>query len=250
LPQRRAANPRAPQENLLFTQLSVEANTLFNSMLVSNQQLAAHLFAVMSLILTVAGFLARPMVTLRWLAAGSSVALLGYGVLHPSIISCVVSAVLLPVNVYRALEASRLTRRVKKAAGDANMAGLWLKPYMKASSYKAGHVLFNKGDHADKLFLLVDGEMNLADIGRPLEPGRVFGEIALFSPTRIRTHTVQCATDCTVLEIHETTVRQLYFQNPSFGFHLIDLLVSRLSNDVDRVEKQIATADTPIQDSA
>ena len=234
----------------MFTQLSAEGTALFNSMLASNQQLAAHLFAGLSLILTVAGFLARPMVTLRWLAAGSSVALLGYGVLHPSVISCVISAVLLPINVYRALEASRLTRRVKKAAGDANMAGLWLRPYMKANSYKSGHVLFNKGDHADKLFLLVDGEMNLADLGRPLEPGRVFGEIALFSPTRIRTHTVQCATDCTVLEIHETTVRQLYFQNPSFGFHLIDLLVSRLSNDVDRVEKQMATVDAPIQDSA
>jgi CRP/FNR family transcriptional regulator, cyclic AMP receptor protein len=243
----RAASLQAPREKPLFAQLSAEANTLFNSMLASNQQLAAHLFAMLSLILTVAGFLARPMVTLRWLAAGSSVALMGYGVLHPSIISCVISAVLLPVNVYRALEASRLTRRVKKAAGDANMAGLWLKPYMKAKNYKAGHVLFNKGDHADKLFLLVDGEMMLADIGRPLEPGRVFGEIALFSPTRVRTHTVQCATDCTVLEIHETTVRQLYFQNPSFGFHLIDLLVSRLSNDVDRVEKQMATAETQSQ---
>jgi len=199
---------------------------------------------MLSVVLTVAGYLVRPMVTLRWLAAGSSVALMGYGVLHPSVISCAVSAVLLPVNVYRALEASRLTRRVMRAASDANMAGLWLKPYMRANNYKAGHVLFNKGDHADKLFLLVNGEMKLSDIGRALEPGRVFGEIALFSPTRIRTHTVQCVTDCTVLEIHETAVRQLYFENPSFGFHLIDLLVSRLSNDVDRVEKQVAAADT------
>ena len=210
----------------------------------SHQQLAAHLFLMLSVVLTVAGYLVRPMVTLRWLAAGSSVALMGYGVLHPSVISCAVSAVLLPVNVYRALEASRLTRRVMRAASDANMAGLWLKPYMRANNYKAGHVLFNKGDHADKLFLLVNGEMKLSDIGRALEPGRVFGEIALFSPTRIRTHTVQCVTDCTVLEIHETAVRQLYFENPSFGFHLIDLLVSRLSNDVDRVEKQVAAADT------
>ena len=228
---------------MLLTQLSTEANALFNAMLGSQQQLAAHLFAVLSLILSVAGYLARPMVTLRWLAAGGSVALLGYGVLHPSIISCVISAVILPINVYRALEASRLTKRVNRAAGDANLAGLWLKPYMKAKNYKAGHVLFNKGDHADKLFLLVEGDMRLADIDRPLEPGRVFGEIALFSPTRIRTHTVQCITACMVLEIHETTVKQLYFENPSFGFHLIDLLVSRLSNDVDRVEKRVAASD-------
>lgn len=235
---------RAPRETALITQFINEANALFNSMLVSHQQMAAHLFAALSLLLSVLGFLARPMVTLRWLAAGSSVALMGYGALHPSIISFAISAVILPINVYRALEASQLTRRVMRAASDANMAGLWLKPYMKARKYKAGQVLFNKGDHADKLFLLLDGEMNLSDIGRALEPGRVFGEIALFSPTRIRTHTVQCVSECTVLEIHETTVRQLYFQNPSFGFHLIDLLVSRLSNDVDRMEKQVAAADT------
>ncbi len=221
-----------------LTQLTAEATALLNSMVASHQQLAAHLFLMLSVLLSVAGYLVRPMVTLRWLAAGASVALLGYGVLHPSIISCVVSAVLLPINVYRALEASRLTRRVKRAAGDSNMAGLWLKPYMQAKKYKAGHVLFSKGDHADQLFLLVDGEMTLADIGTPLETGRVFGEIALFSPTHIRTHTVQCTTDCTVLEIHESTVKQLYFENPTFGFHLIDLLVSRLSSDVDRVERQ------------
>jgi hypothetical protein len=41
-----------------------------------------------------------------------------------------------------------------------------------------------------------------------------------------------------VLEIHGRTVKQLYYQNPSFGFHLIELLAGRLSADVERAEAQ------------
>jgi CRP-like cAMP-binding protein len=78
--------------------------------------------------------------------------------------------------------------------------------------------------------------MALADIGQPLPQGRIFGEIALFSPDHRRTHTVQALGPCTVLEIHESTVRQLYYQHPAFGFHLIDLLAEGLARDVARAE--------------
>jgi len=40
-----------------------------------------------------------------------------------------------------------------------------------------------------------------------------------------------------LLELDEGTVRQLYFQNPAFGFHLIELLVGRLGSDVARAER-------------
>ena len=68
----------------------------------------------------------------------------------------------------------------------------------------------------------------------------IFGEIALFSPEHVRTNTVRCLTRCVVLSIHESTVRQLYFQNPAFGFHLIELLAARLSTDVKSVEQRWA----------
>ena len=43
-----------------------------------------------------------------------------------------------------------------------------------------------------------------------------------------------------MLYIDQSTVRELYYQNPDFGFELIGLVASRLSADVARLEEQIA----------
>ena len=208
----------------------------------SPRQIVAHLGAAVGIVLVLAGAFVRTMIPLRWLAVGSNTGLLVYGALHPSTLTLLIAALLLPLSVYRAVEVTRLSHRVNRAEVDADLAELWLKPYMKTRRLKAGQTLFCKGDRASRLYLLVHGRMELADIGQPLETGRIFGEIALFSPSRIRTHTARCVTACTVLEIEESTVRQLYFQNPAFGFHLIDLLARRLSSDVERAEQRRGSA--------
>ena len=161
---------------------------------------------------------------------------MAFGVLHPSLSTLAVAVALLPINIYRAVEITRLTRRVSRAELEADQAGLWLKPYMKARKFKAGHTLFNKDDKAEHLYLLVDGQMELAEIGKPVEPGSILGEIALFSPGGLHTMTARCINACTVLQIHDSTVKQLYYQNPSFGFHLIHLLAGRLGADISRAE--------------
>jgi hypothetical protein len=215
---------------------SVEATAYVAAMLSSPAHLVAALAAVVGIGLVVFGSFARTMLPLRWLAVGSDSALLIYGVLQPSTITLLLAATLLPINVFRAVEVTRLTRRVARAQADTDLTGLWLRPYMKARRIKAGHNLFNKGERANRLYLLVDGEMELSDIGKRLESGRIFGEIALFSPSGLRTHTATCLSDCSVLEIHERTVKQLYYQNPAFGFHLIELLTGRLIADVERAD--------------
>ncbi len=212
------------------------------AVLASPQQTLAHLAAAIGLALVLAGALMRTMTPLRWLAVGSNLGLLIYGALRPSPITFCVAALLLPVNLYRAIEVTRLTRRVRRAQAAADHAGLWLKPYMKTKKLKAGQTLFSQGDPAEHLFLLVEGQLELVELGKLLEPGRIFGEIALFSPDRIRTNSVRCLSPCTVLRIHDSTVRQLYFQDPAFGFHLIDLLARRLSGDVQRVQAQLREA--------
>ena len=204
----------------------------------SPQQIVAHLAAALGVVFVSIAAFVRTMIPLRWLAVGSNVGLLVFGALHPSVPTMMVSGALLPINVWRALEMMRITRRVRRAAGDADLAAIWLRPYMKPMRLRAGRVLFRKGDKANRLFLLTSGELELVEAGTRLQPGRIFGEIALFSPEHVRTHTVRCVTRCVVLSIHESTVRQLYFQNPAFGFHLIELLAARLSTDVDRAERR------------
>ena len=204
----------------------------------SPAQLAAHLAAAVGIALVMAGALARTMMPLRWLAVGSNLGLLVYGALHPSPITLLIAALLLPINFYRAVEVTRLARRVSRAGVGTDMATIWLRPYMKKRRLKAGQTLCAKGDPADRLYLLADGRLELQGIGAVMEPGRIFGEIALFSPQRVRTQTLRCVTACTVLDIHESTVRQIFYQNPAFAFHLMELLAQHLSSDVERAQAQ------------
>ncbi len=217
-----------------------QARTYLALQAASPVQVVAHLAAAVGIGLVAAGALVRTMTPLRWLAVGSNLGLLVYGALHPSPITLLVAGLLLPINIFRAVEVTRLTRRVQHAGVAADLAGLWLRPHMKARRLKAGTTLFNKGDKADRLHLLAEGAMVLSDINEPLPAGRIFGEVALFSPSGLRTHGVRCVTACTVLEIHASTVRQLYFQNPAFGFHLIELLAANFSADIARAEQRLA----------
>lgn len=211
----------------------------------SPQQMAAHGAIALAFALTLLGAYARTMMPLRWLAAAAGVASLSYAVLAPSPITLLTAGLLLPLNLWRAVEVTRLTHRVRRAGVQADMAGVWLKPYMKSRRLKAGHILFAKGDLADRLYMLVHGEAVLAEIGRPLEVGRIFGEIALFSPDQTRTQTVRALSDCTLLEIAGGTVKELFYQSPAFGFHLIELLAGRLSADVQRAGQKAAPRELP-----
>ena len=193
-------------------------------------------------VLIIAGAFVKTMVPLRWLAVWSNFGFLAFGLLHPSLITALLYVVLLPINVVRLLEMLRLTRRVTAAAASADSSGIWLRPYMKQVRYKAGDVLFEKGDPAEHLYLLADGKVEFVEIRQTVGPGRMFGEIAFFAPSGRRTLTARCVENSLVLSVNQSTVRELYFQNPAFGFELIGLVATRLSADVARLEEQLAAA--------
>lgn len=192
--------------------------------------------AALSAALVIAGTFVKTMIPLRWLAVGSNVGFLIYGLMFPSLPMAVLHAVLLPINLWRAVEMVQLTRRVRRAAEARDTSGLWLRPYMKQRKLDAGELLFKKGDEADHLYMLASGRIELVEIGVTLVPGRIFGEIAFFAPDRKRTMSARAAEPCVLLSIDGTTVRQLYYQNPEFGFELIGLVALRLSSDVRRLE--------------
>jgi CRP-like cAMP-binding protein len=67
----------------------------------------------------------------------------------------------------------------------------------------------------------------------------MFGEIAFFSPDRLRTATARCTSVCTVLSIDETSFKQLFFENPDLGFEIVRLIAGRLTEDVHRLEDEL-----------
>lgn len=197
--------------------------------------------AVAALLVIVSSFV-KTMIPLRCLAVGGNLGFLVYGAIHPSLVMMLLHGALLPVNIYRAAEMVRLTRRVRAAAATGDLSGVWLKPYMRKQRLKAGDVLFRKGDTADHLYFLAEGRIEFVEIGEAMEPGTLFGEIAFFAPDKRRTLTARCTADCTVLRIDEATFQQLYFQNPAFGFQVVTLVAGRLMADRNRLEHRIAAS--------
>lgn len=196
--------------------------------------------AVLAAALIVVSAFVKTIVPLRWLAVASNLGFIVYGFLHPSPLILGLHATLLPVNLWRVLEMQRLTRRVRRASAADDQSGLWLQPHMRRRRMAAGSVLFRKGDAADRLYMLAEGEIELVESGRKMDTGRMFGEIAFFAPDRRRTATARCTTACIVLSIDESTFKQLYFQNPEFGFEIVRLIAGRLTEDVRRLEGELA----------
>jgi hypothetical protein len=184
----------------------------------------------------------KTMIPLRWLAIGSNFGFVAYGALHPSYPMLLLHAALVPINLYRLREMVQLTKRVAAATAEADMSGVWLKPYMRSTKRRAGTVLFKKGDRGDRLYLLAEGRIEMLEIGVDIHPGQIFGELAFFAPDRQRRATARCAVNCTVLSIDEDTMLELFYQNPAFGFKMVELVAGRLSADVDRANKQAAAA--------
>jgi CRP/FNR family transcriptional regulator, cyclic AMP receptor protein len=177
----------------------------------------------------------KTMVPLRALTVSSDLVLLVAAAMAPEPAAVVLYLVLIPVNTYRLFEVMRITRRVTQASEAGDLSGLWLRHYMKSKRLARGDVLFHKGDHADALYLLIEGELELVEIGKLQPPCQLFGEISFFSPERRRTLTARCRTDCVVLSVSESVFKQLYFQNPKLAFHVSSLIAHRLGADIQRL---------------
>jgi hypothetical protein len=210
------------------------------------QQAPLHLLALVSAAvagaLVVVSAFVKTMIPLRWLAVGSNIGFIVYGLAHPSLLMVLLHGVLLPVNLWRVVQMRQLTRRVMAVAADPQQVGLWLRPYMRSRQHRPGHVLFERGAVADRMYLLTDGAVDLPDVNQSLGPGDLFGEIAFFAPDGRRSSRAVCRTRCTVLSIDRDIFLQLVHQNPAFGLQLLHLVTARLSRDLQRARGAAASA--------
>jgi len=188
-----------------------------------------------------ASFAVKNMLSLRALALVGNIFFIAYGYVESLLPSLVLNAILLPLNVVRMWEITRLSKEIARATRDSPVSQ-WLLPHMRRRAFKAGEVLFRKGDTADILLYIASGELKLVELDRSLGPGELIGEIGLFSPEKTRSQTLVCETDGELYEMTDEMIFQLYFQNPKLGFYLMRLLAERLINDVRRAEARAATA--------
>ncbi len=208
----------------------------FGSPLSDPRHLLAYASAGIAAALVIVSAFVRTMIPLRWLAVGSNIGFICYGLAQPNPLLVLLHAVLLPVNLWRVRQMVQITRHLSATGADDRQLGIWLRPYMRSRRYRAGATLFKRGSKADRIYFLADGRIALPDVGRTLEAGQIFGEIAFFAPDRWRSSAACCITPCTVLSIDEDTFKQLVYQNPEFGLEVMHLIAARLSQDIARLQ--------------
>jgi hypothetical protein len=174
-----------------------------------------------------ATFCMNTMMPLRVLAIISNVLFCAFGAVAHIFPVLILHAVLLPVNVMRLIQIQRLVHGTQ-TTGDADLSIDTLLPFMSRRTFKAGDMLVRKGDEADRMFYLMQGNVEIQQLGKIVGPGTLVGEIGVFARNRTRTATVICNTDCEVYELSEIKAKELYFQNPAFGYAVLQIIISRL----------------------
>ena len=104
----------------------------------------------------------------------------------------------------------------------------WLLPYARPKDFKAGDIMMARGDYATAAFYIVAGEVEIAERKEVFGSGTLLGEIGLFAPDGRRTMTVRCRTDVRAAVLDYDRFKELYFQNPQFGFRLLHMIVARM----------------------
>jgi len=219
---------------------NVTYDAIFNRLLelfLANITLA-NLFALIGAIFFVATLLTQTMVPLRVANMFGCAFFAGFGALAGNITTFLLYFLMVPINAFRLRQMLNLVKMARSATeGDASME--WLKPFMTASKYRKGDILFKKGDVAHDMLLTVTGKFVVTEINVQLPPGSLMGELGFLSPDNRRTATIECTEDGQVLTITYDKLLEIYFQNPQFGYYFLVLTSQRLLDNLARAEATI-----------
>ena len=175
---------------------------------------------------------ARTMIPLRIAAIVANALAMSYSFLHGTYPTFALNAILLPINAWRLRAMLNLIRNINEATkGDMNVD--WLLPYTRPVHFKAGDLIMQRGEYATAAFYITSGEVEMVEINQSYEKGTLVGEIGLFAPQGRRNMTVRCTTDVDAAQIDYDRFKELYFQNPQFGFRLLHLIVARMESNLE-----------------
>jgi len=190
-------------------------------------------------------FVVRTMVPLRVLCIISGVFFLVAAALSGSVPQFFLYLLALPINFIRLFQIRNLVKKARSSArGDLSLD--WLRPFMTARTYQKGDVLFHKGDAASEMFLTVTGKFLVTEIGVEIPAGRILGELGFVSPSNNRTQSVECIEDGEVLTVGYDRLREIYLDNPEFGYYFLRLTSDRLLQNFARLQGLVEESSTAL----
>jgi len=190
-------------------------------------------FGAVGALLMVLSNLMKRMVALRLFAIGANSLFIVQASIEHNWVFLGLQTALLAINVYRLWTLRELLLSLEKANADTSIRDSLL-PQMKKRKFKAGAVLFHKGEPAKELFYIQSGTIRSPELGQSLGAGHLIGEVGLFSEDHVRAATIVCDTDCVCYSMTDEAVFLLYIQNPQIGFYLIRLIIQQLRDELQR----------------
>jgi hypothetical protein len=187
----------------------------------------AELFGIAAAAASLYAAYAKTIIPLRGAAIAANCLAIIYSFSHGTYPTLMLNLTLLPVNVWRLRAMLNLIRDLDTAI-KSDLNADWLLPYTRPKKFNAGDIMMEHGEYATAAFYIVSGEAEIPEIGESFGKGTLLGEIGLFTPDGRRTMTVRCKSDVQTAVIDYDQFKQLYFQNPQFGFRLLHLVVARL----------------------
>jgi CRP-like cAMP-binding protein len=179
----------------------------------------------------------RTMPLLRYAGMGAAALTAAYGAASGVHWIAIAGALTLAAHAWRHLE-TRAT--VKRLAESEEPRPTTLFAFVGREQRPVDTVLFRKGDTGGEMYLIVEGWVELVEIGKRLGPGQVLGELAMVVPSHKRTLTARAVTHVTLARMTKRDMELTALQNPAFGFEMLRLVSRRLSDDIGRLEAELA----------
>lgn len=174
------------------------------------------------------------MLKLRTFGAMASAVLLIYGYLIASLPIMIENAIIIPLELYAIYRMKQLIWQSKKVLAGEEVND-WLKSFAERRPCVAGETVFRAGDHAASMFVVESGRFRLTEFDIEVKNGAIVGEMGFVSPGSARTQTLVCESDGVLQHVSYDTLRELYFQNPKFGFYFLRLVTGRLFENQARL---------------
>jgi CRP-like cAMP-binding protein len=89
------------------------------------------------------------------------------------------------------------------------------------------------------MYYTLSGRYRLTEMSLDIPPGQIIGELGMLAPSNRRTASFECIEDGVLLTVTYQQVKELYFQNPEFGFYFLRLATARLFDNIARLQTQV-----------
>lgn len=100
----------------------------------------------------------------------------------------------------------------------------------RGERHEAGATIFSRGDPGDRMYVLLEGEVELRIGERTIDvlrPGEPFGEMALID-SEARVATAVARTACRLAPVTEKQFLELIQDTPYFGLEIMKVMAHRL----------------------